>query len=103
MIQLVQNNLDALKTICERYAVAELYLFGSAANDHYTENSDLDFAVVFKDTLTPIEKGDAFFSLYDALENLFQKNIDLVSYRVVKNPVFKEELDRTKIELYAAA
>jgi hypothetical protein len=36
------------------------------------------------------------------LENLFGCEIDLLSYRVAKNPVFKEEFDPTKIALYAA-
>ena len=103
MIQLVENKVKELKSICERFSVAELYLFGSALTDKFNENSDLDFAVLFKETLSPIEHGDAFFGLLDELENIFNKKIDLLSYRVIKNPIFKAELDKTKLSLYAAA
>lgn len=71
MIKLIQNNITALKEICRKHSVAELYLFGSA--------------------------------LTEDLENLFEREVDLVSYRLVKNPIFKEELERTKMSLYAAA
>ena len=81
----------------------ELYLFGSAVSGTYTRDSDLDFAVIFKKSLLPLEHGDAFFNLKDDLESLFNCNIDLISYRVVKNPVFKQELDNTKVSVYAAA
>jgi predicted nucleotidyltransferase len=102
MIRLIQNNMDNLKTICSKHSVAELYLFGSAVSCDFGETSDLDFAVLFKNNLTPLEHGDAFFSLKDDLENLFLREIDLISYRVIKNPIFKSEVDRTKISLYAA-
>lgn len=103
MIQLIEENIEALRKICEENSVAELYLFGSALTDEFSDTSDLDFAVVLKSNLSPVEYGDAFFGLLEGLERLFNRKIDLVSYWVVKNPVFKEELDRTKKTLYAAA
>jgi hypothetical protein len=102
MILLVQNNIEKLKQISCEHSVAELFLFGSAASGYFGDQSDLDFAVIFKEQLSPLEHGDAFFALKDDLESLFSREIDLISYRVVKNPIFKSELDRTKISLYAA-
>ncbi len=102
MIQLVESNIESIRAICKSNKVAELYLFGSAAMDSFTDTSDMDFAVLFDESLTPLEHGDAFFALKDDLEDLFKCEIDLLSYRVVKNPIFKEELDRTKVPLYAA-
>lgn len=103
MIQLVKDKEQELKLICEHFLVAELYLFGSALTESFNKNSDLDFAVLFKESLSPLEHGDAFFNLLDELEKLFERKIDLISYRVIKNPIFKEELDKTKLSLYAAA
>ncbi len=102
MIDLVQNNLKKIQTICQNNNVAELYLFGSAVSKSFSKTSDLDFAVLFSSSISPLQKGDSFFALKDALEDLFAKDIDLISYGVVKNPIFKEELDKTKVELYAA-
>tara|TARA_B100000780_G_C20757612_1_gene300924 strand:- start:216 stop:527 length:312 start_codon:yes stop_codon:yes gene_type:complete len=103
MIKLIQNNIEVLKEICRKHSVTELYLFGSALTNGFTEKSDLDFAYVMKEDLGPIEYGDAFFGLKEDLENLFEREVDLVSYRRVKNPIFKAELERTKMSLYAAA
>lgn len=103
MNDLIEKNIEKLQVICKKNFVAELYIFGSVLTKDFSDQSDLDFAYVFKDNLTPIEHGDAFFGLMEDLQNLFNRKIDLVSYRVVKNPIFKQELDRTKISLYAAA
>ncbi|MGB3588029.1 MAG: nucleotidyltransferase domain-containing protein [Tunicatimonas sp.] len=102
MIEIIEENTERLTAICQSNHVAELYLFGSAASDKFTDGSDLDFAVLFSKSLSPLEHGDAFFSLKEDLEELFGREVDLLSYRVVKNPVFKEELDKTKVVLYAA-
>lgn len=103
MNDLIEKNIEKLQKICRKNSVAELYIFGSVLTKEFSDQSDLDFAYVLKDNLNPIEYGDAFFGLMEDLQNLFNRKIDLVSYRVVKNPIFKQELDRTKKSLYAAA
>lgn len=103
MNALLENKAAEIKAICEKNGVEELFLFGSALTDHLSEESDVDLAVIFKDELTPLERGDAFFEVLNALEKLLQRRVDLVSYSVIKNPIFKQELDSTKVSLYAAA
>jgi hypothetical protein len=102
MNSVVKLNEEKLKIICEKNYVSQLFLFGSGAKGQDKIESDLDFAVLFLDKLSPLEHGVAFFELKNSLENLFSKEIDLISYRMVKNPVFKAELEKTKIQLYAA-
>jgi len=51
MIQLVKDKEQELKLICEHFSVAELYLFGSALTENFKKNSDLDFAVLFREKL----------------------------------------------------
>lgn len=99
---IIQQKLKTIKAVCEKRSVDKLFLFGSAANGNFGDLSDLDFAVTFNQNLSPLEFGDAFLELKQDLENIFQREIDLISYRVIKNQVFKEELDRTKVALYAA-
>jgi predicted nucleotidyltransferase len=103
MNQLISDKNSEIKDICEKHSVASLFIYGSALKESFSSTSDLDFAVEFKDTLTPLEIGEAFFNLLNDLEQLFNRKIDLLSYRVVKNPIFKAELDKTKKTLYAAA
>lgn len=103
MNSLLKKNLDKIRLLCKKNKVSELYLFGSGLTNEMTENSDVDFAVVFDENLTPIERGDAFFELLESLESLLNRRVDLISYRVIKNPIFKQEVDNTKLSVYAAA
>ncbi|MHB1278854.1 MAG: nucleotidyltransferase family protein [Bacteroidia bacterium] len=102
MINLTEHNKAELRSICQTHFVVKLFLFGSAVRDDFQAKSDLDFAVIFTENLTPLEQWDAYFGLKDALEALYIRQIDLISYPVIKNPIFKKELDKTKVELYAA-
>ncbi|MHA7130740.1 nucleotidyltransferase family protein [Algoriphagus namhaensis] len=101
MLDLVENKKSELEELCKRFSVEELFLFGSAAKASTQEPKDLDFAVTFSSILSPIERGESYFRLGEALELLFQMEIDLVSYSAIRNPIFKEELDNSKAQVYA--
>ena len=101
MTPIVQDHLEELKALCRKYHVAELYLFGSAANGNFKESSDLDFLVNFQ-PMDPFTYADAFLDFADDLEKLFDRPVDLVIERAIKNRYFKEEVDETKVKLYAA-
>ena len=102
MIPIVESNIEKVREVCMRRPIAELYLFGSAASGTFNDDSDMDFVVVFKESLDPLEQGDAFFGLLDDLQRLFNRPIDLISYNSLKNPIFIEELNNSKVSLYAA-
>ena len=103
MIDLIKNNIKELEIICEKHKVRSLYLFGSAAkNEFKPKESDLDFVVEFNNTIDPIDFADNFFSLLDALKDLFKTEVDLLSYRALKNQIMKAEIDKSKVQLYAA-
>ena len=38
---------EQLQQLCKKFNVKELYLFGSATTDNFSEDSDLDFLVKF--------------------------------------------------------
>ena len=40
--------MESIKTLCRRYQVRELALFGSALGDSFRSDSDLDFLVEFE-------------------------------------------------------
>lgn len=103
MLELIKQNEDRLKTLCAKYDVAELYLFGSAANSSFNDaTSDIDFAVRFSEDVPVLDMADHFFGLMSSLETLFGRKVDLVSIPALKNPVFIDELNSTKVQLYAA-
>lgn len=51
---LVEQNLGAIRALCQKYGVLRLDLFGSAATGAFDpETSDLDFIATFADTEKP--------------------------------------------------
>lgn len=103
MLKLIEQNREPLLLLCKEFAVDELYVFGSATNSSFDiTKSDLDFAVKFSKSIPVIDMADHFFGLINALEKLFGKKVDLVSIPALKNPIFIEELNSTKVQLYAA-
>ena len=96
MIKIIEENKEELSAICKANHVAELYLFGSAVSGEFTYKSDLDFAVLFAESLSPLEHGDAFFSLKEDQEKLVDCEIDLISYRVVKTLFSRKKLTGQK-------
>ncbi len=103
VIDLIDNNKDAIKQLCKAHFVKALFLFGSATTDNFIPGtSDLDFVVEFKDDVDPVDFADNFFSLLDSLKTLFNSEVDLLSYRALKNQVIINEVERSKVSLYAA-
>lgn len=99
----IRERREELATLCERHGVKALDLFGSGTRaDFDPSRSDLDFVVEFK-PLPPEEHANAFFGLQEGLEKLFRRPVDLVEMKPIKNPYFKQQLEATRVPIYAAA
>jgi len=103
MISLISQHRETLTRLCRQYHVRRLELFGSAREeeDFDLEQSDLDFLVDFL-PLNPGERADTYFGLLENLEALFQRPVDLVMSKAVKNKYFLEAVDKDRELLYAA-
>ena len=102
MLDLIEKNRHVLEQLCVRHHAARLELFGSAAQGHFnSESSDLDFLVEFL-PLEPGQYADAYFGLLESLQALFDRPIDLVMTRAIKNPYFLESLNKNRTVVYAA-
>ena len=102
MIDLIRDNLDKIRELCERYHVQRLEVFGSAADGRFrADESDVDFIVEFDPTVSE-ELADAFFGLVEALEQLFGRSIDLIMLddRTRVNPYFRREIDKSRQVIY---
>ena len=99
--QLVSRNQEALKLLCHAQEVRELGLFGSAVGEDFDpERSDLDFVVEFAHPERP-GVADRFMNLATGLESIFQRRVDLITKRSLKNPFFLGAVTRTKEVVYA--
>ncbi len=102
MVALVTDKQVELKSVCERFGVARLELFGSAATESEFESahSDLDFLVEFRPDQELGPWLTHFFAFQGALENLFGRSVDLVMPSAVKNERFLHEVNRTRRPVY---
>lgn len=102
MISEIEQHRREIEALCREYGVEQLALFGSAAAGGFQANSsDLDFLVEFRTPLTP-GYADRYFGLLESLQNLFKRPVDLVVESAIRNPYFREAVDRDKALLYAA-
>ena len=70
--------------VIQKYNIPAMYLFGSYARGEATEESDLDFMVDTTGTgLTSLLSLGALGELYCDLEEVFHKDIDLITVRSV--------------------
>ena len=98
----IKDKIEQIIELCEKHHVTSLALFGSAANNTMTKESDVDFLIQFSEDIDVLDYADNYFKFLDALEQLIDKKIDLVSKKSLKNPVLVDEINRSKIDLYAA-
>jgi len=102
MIELVKQYRQALDTLCRKYHVSRLEVFGSAvAGDFDEQSSDLDFLVEFLSLETGRAADDYFGLLFD-LQGLFGRPVDLVMTSAIKNPYFLQSINQNREVLYAA-
>jgi predicted nucleotidyltransferase len=99
---LVEKEMASLRSLCKKHCVENLFLFGSAVKGKFYENSDLDFLVNFSSDLKLSDYADNYFDFLEKLQQLFGREIDLISEKSLKNPVLIQEINKTKVSVYEA-
>jgi uncharacterized protein len=87
-----------IASICRRYHVRELSLFGSALRPDFRPDSDIDLLVEF-DAGIPVGLLQ-FGELRVELENLLHRNVDLVSKRGLR-PLVRQRILQQLEPVYA--
>jgi uncharacterized protein len=103
MMQEIVIHRSTLEALCRQFGVRRLELFGSAASGRFDPaSSDFDFVVEFlpESTMGPFHQ---FIDFQIALEKLFGRSVDLVERSAIRNPYFRQAVDRgPRTLLYAA-
>jgi len=100
MIAVIEQHEEALAAICRRFGVRRLDLFGSAAQGRFDPvTSDLDFVVELADAGGP-GYARRYIEFAEALEDLFQRPVDVLTERMIGTAHFREILDRTRQRVY---
>ena len=100
MIALKQyvNGLES--TLQNNAAVKKFYLFGSALTPRFDENdSDID-VLVETENISPEEKGEHLITLWEDLEKLFNRKVDLLTENSLRNPYLAQEIEQTRKLIY---
>ncbi len=91
--------IDDLRQLCIRYNVDKMYLFGSALNSNFNEQSDVDLLVKFK-AFDLSKYFDNYMDLKENLENLFEREVDLVEEQTLRNPILINAINKSKKLIY---
>ncbi len=89
---------DKLASICRRFHIRSLALFGSAARGQAGPGSDVDLLAEFESGMTP---GFGIVTLTEELGRVFGRPVDLVTLRGL-TPGFRERITLEKVPLYHA-
>ena len=102
MNALIESKRSEIEELCRRYHVRQLWIFGSAAREDFDPGrSDVDFLVEFQD-IKRHGFNDVYWLLMEALEDLLGRHVDLIEPAAIRNDIFRREVDRTRVPLYAA-
>jgi predicted nucleotidyltransferase len=87
-------------SICKKYHINELSIFGSSLRDDFNKNSNIDILVSFN--------ADSNITLFDIIElenkftGLLNREVDIVEKESLKNPIRKNKILSTREIIYAA-
>ena len=75
-------------------------IFGSAATSEFGPKSDVDVLIEF-DEAKDDNLFDMYFKLKSELQTIFNRPVDIIIEHSVKNPILKENMNKTRINIYA--
>lgn len=101
-MKLNAKQLDAIRQLCPKFYVKDLYAFGSVVGDDFNEQSDIDLLVSFSG-VPMLDFADNYFNFQDALQQILARKVDLVIEKSLTNPVLIRSIHKSKQFIYAAA
>ena len=98
-MSIIDRNIEKIKALCSKHKVSRLFVFGSVLTDSYNQASDIDFVVDFSD-VDIYNYADNYFDLKTSLENLLNRQIDLLEEKAINNPYLRKSIDSSKKLIY---
>ncbi len=100
MNAIVTQHQVRIRAICLEHKVSRLFAFGSVTTRKFDNaTSDIDLIVELHET-DPIKRGELLMNLWDSLEDLFERSVDLISTQPILNPYLKATIDQSKVLIY---
>jgi uncharacterized protein len=96
-------NLNTIKPrindVCKSLPVIRLGIYGSVLTDKFTYDSDVDVLVLF-DSDKKFDYFDNYFKLKEQLEEIFEREVDLIVDKPFKNPIFRHSVEKSRLTIY---
>ncbi len=99
MFDFTQHQQD-IDRLCRKYGIARFEIFGSALREDFSAESDIDCLIDF--TADGGNYFELFFEFKYELESLFERPVDLIVRKALRNPYFIQEMEENKQLVYAA-
>lgn len=98
-MNLIDQHIETIIILCKKHKVKELYVFGSVLSNKFTESSDVDVLVEFGQ-IEILDYFENYMDFKEELEKLFDHPVDIVENQAIKNPIFRQIVDREKQLIY---
>ncbi len=99
MNSLIENKRTVIGTLCQKYHVNKLFVFGSVLSDKFSSESDIDMIVDFE-KMQVEDYVDNYYDFKFSLEDLFMRPVDLLEQQTMTNPYFNKKVDSQKQLIY---
>lgn len=96
---LIDQHINDIKKLCADHKVKQLYAFGSVLTNRFNNESDIDLIVDF-DPMDFSLYADNYFDLKFSLQKIFNRSIDLLEEKAIKNPYFRQNLNQQRQLIY---
>ena len=93
------KHINDINRLCSTHKVKRLYAFGSALTEKFTNESDVDLIVDFE-PIDLVQYADNYYDFKFSLEDILQKPVDLLEEKAIKNPYFREVIDKQRQLIY---
>ena len=98
-MNLIQNYSKEITNLCKIHKVKSLYAFGSVLSEKFNPESDVDLIVDFQ-PVDILDYSDNYYNLKFSLEDIFNRSVDLLEEKAIKNPYFLNSLNKNKKLIY---
>ena len=102
-LELLEQRRSEIEALCQRFHVARLRVFGSAATGHWNEqSSDFDFLVDYSPSSRTLPPLARLVGLQQELAELLGRQVDTVDWGAARNPYFRKFAEQQAMDFYAA-
>ena len=98
-MKIEKPEIEQIQELCKINNVKSLFAFGSVTREDFNDSSDIDLVVDF-DEKDPFKYTDLYFNLRLKLEEILNRQVDLLEERAIRNQFFRQHFENTKVKIY---